>query len=370
MNAAKARLLKITPPFLLDEAVYDTFADTPSLDREPPSPLPGWTFARKRENGGQLPQAIAHRGYRAQYPENTMAAFRGAIEAGVHAIETDVHLTKDGVVVLSHDATLKRCFAKPDKIIERDWAYISEQRTTQAPHEQMPRLVDLLEYLAAPGNEKTWLLLDIKIDNDANDIMRLMAEAIRDVPPSPKNPWDRRIVLGCWAAKFFPLAAQYFPTYSITNISFSPSYSRQFLRLPNISFNILEMSLFGPGGSRFIRDAKTAGRPIFHWTVNQDNHMRWSIKHGADGVITDDPKRFLEVCEEWEHGKRRIHFTRQQWGQIIWINFMIMLFGCIFWFRFGSLPGGKPKRRRATAAKRDEMKSGPGVSVIEHQEDQ
>ncbi|KAL8783039.1 MAG: hypothetical protein Q9213_004936 [Squamulea squamosa] len=333
MDNAKARLLEITPPFLLDETVYNTFADTPKLDREPPSPLPGWTFGRKRGNGEQLPQAIAHRGYRAQYPENTMAAFRGAVETGVHAIETDVHLTKDAVVVLSHDSTLKRCFGKPDKIIERDWSYISEQRTIQAPHEPMPRLFDLLEYLAAPGNEKTWLLLDIK-------------------------------------AKFFPLAAQYFPTYSITNISFSPSYSRQFLRLPNVSFNILELSLFGPGGSRFLRDVKAAGRPLFLWTVNDDDHIRWSIKHGADGVITDDPKRFLEVCEEWEHGKREIHFARKQWRQIIWINFMIILFGCIFWWRFGSLPGGKPKRRPTEAAKQKEVKPSPGVSVIEHKENQ
>jgi phosphatidylglycerol phospholipase C len=49
-----------------------------------------------------LPQSIGHRGYKAKFPENTMAAFRGAVAAGVHAIETDVHLTKDGVVVLSH----------------------------------------------------------------------------------------------------------------------------------------------------------------------------------------------------------------------------------------------------------------------------
>jgi glycerophosphoryl diester phosphodiesterase len=49
-----------------------------------------------------LPQSIGHRGYKAKFPENTMAAFRGAVETGVHAIETDVHLTKDGVVVLSH----------------------------------------------------------------------------------------------------------------------------------------------------------------------------------------------------------------------------------------------------------------------------
>lgn len=52
-----------------------------------------------------MPQIIAHRGYKAAFPENTMAAFRGAVEAGAHAIETDLHLSKDGVVVLVHVTT-------------------------------------------------------------------------------------------------------------------------------------------------------------------------------------------------------------------------------------------------------------------------
>lgn len=45
---------------------------------------------------------IAHRGYKATYPENSIQAFEGAVDAGAHALETDLHLTKDGVVVLSH----------------------------------------------------------------------------------------------------------------------------------------------------------------------------------------------------------------------------------------------------------------------------
>ena len=49
-----------------------------------------------------MPQTIAHRGYKAKYPENTMGAFRGAVEVGADAIETDIHLSKDDVVVLSH----------------------------------------------------------------------------------------------------------------------------------------------------------------------------------------------------------------------------------------------------------------------------
>lgn len=49
-----------------------------------------------------MPQAIAHRGYKAAHPENTMGAFEGAVKVGAHAIETDLHLSKDSVVVLSH----------------------------------------------------------------------------------------------------------------------------------------------------------------------------------------------------------------------------------------------------------------------------
>lgn len=57
----------------------------------------------RSENGvSRAPQCIAHRGYKAKQPENTMAAFRAAAAAGAHAIETDLHLSRDGVVVLSH----------------------------------------------------------------------------------------------------------------------------------------------------------------------------------------------------------------------------------------------------------------------------
>jgi phosphatidylglycerol phospholipase C len=60
-----------------------------------------FTFAKDTLHG-KRPQAIAHRGYKAAHPENTMDAFMGAVESGAHGIETDLHLSKDGVVVLSH----------------------------------------------------------------------------------------------------------------------------------------------------------------------------------------------------------------------------------------------------------------------------
>ena len=51
---------------------------------------------------------IAHRGFKGAYPENTMLAYEKAIETGADGIEFDVHLTKDGELVIIHDETLER----------------------------------------------------------------------------------------------------------------------------------------------------------------------------------------------------------------------------------------------------------------------
>ena len=61
-----------------------------------------WTLAKKGPDGKKMPQIIGHRGFKARYPENTLLAFKAAIDAGAQALETDVHITKDGQVVLSH----------------------------------------------------------------------------------------------------------------------------------------------------------------------------------------------------------------------------------------------------------------------------
>jgi tubulin gamma len=63
----------------------------------------------------------------------------------------------------SQDKDLKRCFGREEKIIDCDYEFISKLRTLKEPHEPMPRLADLLEYLAQPGLEDIWVMLDIKV---------------------------------------------------------------------------------------------------------------------------------------------------------------------------------------------------------------
>ncbi|KAK8049411.1 PLC-like phosphodiesterase, partial [Apiospora phragmitis] len=289
-----------------------------------PPPFPGAPFSAalqrpgrggSQDGGGavsrrQLPQAIAHRGYKMAYPENSMAAFRSAVEIGAHAIETDLHLSKDGIVVLSHDGTLKRCFGEDRKVADCDWSYLSTLRTTRKPHEPMPRLVDLLEYLVQPGQENIWILLDIKKDDDPTELISRVAATFATVPTT-KREWKERIIMGCWdakltvyyssskKAKYARLCQKILPDFPLAHIGWSLSYARELLAVPKMNFNMFVYSLVGPYGTDFLRAARDAGRSVFVWTVNDDDWMRWSIRKGVDGVITDNPERFLQLCKEW-----------------------------------------------------------------------
>jgi len=303
----------------------------PLLPEKKKNLQPMFASAQEMALGRKFPQAIAHRGYKAAHPENTMGAFKGAVDVGAHSIETDLHISKDGVVVISHDPDLKRCYGKRDKIIDCDWNYLKTLRTLKEPHEPMPRLKDLLEFLTTPGLEEIWVLLDIKLDNNSDDIMRLIAETLAEV--KSRKPWEERIMLGCWAAKYLPLCSKYLPGYPIAHIGFSIPYALQFLKVPNVSFNMHHKVVAGPGGSSFLREAKAAGRSIFLWTVNDVAWMKWSIGKEVDGVITDDPKKYLEVCKNY--GGEKVRLPLRKWGSVIWINIIAALFSLLFRSKYG-----------------------------------
>jgi phosphatidylglycerol phospholipase C len=79
-------------------------------------------------------------------------------------------------------------------------------------------------------------------------------------------------------------------------------YARQFLKIPNVSFNMFQKVLVGPLGAKLLRDARADDRAVFVWTVNEEEWMEWSIRKAVDGVITDDPALFLDVCKRYEDG--------------------------------------------------------------------
>lgn len=104
---------------------------------------------------------IAHRGSSGEAPENTMYAFRKAVEDGADAIETDVRKTKDGVLIIMHDATLKRIAGDDfadfdvtkmtyDEIKDVD---ISSKNYPNLPVQRIAKLAELLELVKETGIE-------------------------------------------------------------------------------------------------------------------------------------------------------------------------------------------------------------------------
>lgn len=333
------------PPMLLQPGVEKLSTRTTI----PPSvifPDPAFTGARlDTSKRRRLPQCIAHRGYKAAYPENTILAFRKALEVGAHALETDVHYTRDEVVVLSHDATLKRCFGREEKITDCEWKDIQDLRTLAQPHEPMPRLEDMLELLREPGKEAVWLLVDIKLDNDAESIMRLLGETLcpsnQRIGGEGTVDWRSRVVLGIWAAKYLPLAQQHCPGFPVMHIGFSVPYARHFLAAaPHVGFNMLFPMLVAPGGRSFIREAQGPPyrRKVLAWTVNAVERMEWCIRRGLDGVISDDPALFCRVCEGFDEGKKEAWWPMGWRGYTeIWrIWAWVMVVG--WWWRKRFLP--------------------------------
>ena len=91
------------------------------------------------------------------------------------------------------------------------------------------------------------------------------------------------------------------PGFPVAYIGFSLPYARRFLRedYSNVNFNLLQQMLVGPCGAYFMKAIRRAKRNLYVWTVNEEQWMEWSIRKQVDGVITDDPKLFLEVCDRY-----------------------------------------------------------------------
>lgn len=99
----------------------------------------------------------AHRGWKDKYPENTIAAFQAALELGVDQIETDVRITKDGQLVLFHDATLERTTNGTGKVC--DYTLEELKELDAGDGEKIPTLRELMELV----KDHPTLTLDIEL---------------------------------------------------------------------------------------------------------------------------------------------------------------------------------------------------------------
>ena len=216
-----------------------------------------------------MARIYAHRGASRELPENTMPAFRRALELGADALETDVHVTADGVVVTSHDPDGARVFGVARKIAERPFSEVSAWG--------MPSLEEVVR--AFPGVP---LNVDLKVDaaKEAIALLRRLGAEEQVTLASFSSFRLRRVrALGYRGPTSLARAEV------ACLLSLPAAFQRGPLAPPG-QVAQLPISLAKPW---VIRRCHALGLRVDYWTVNEPALAQALVAMGADGVMTDDP---------------------------------------------------------------------------------
>jgi len=93
--------------------------------------------------------------------------------------------------------------------------------------------------------------------------------------------------------------------------------------------------LLAPSGRRFLRTAHDADRAVYAWTVNDIVGFEWCISHGLDGIISDDPKKYLDYLQTRETDPQRGTFAWKDLKSYIITAIFAFFFEILFWWGWG-----------------------------------
>lgn len=240
---------------------------------------------------GIQPLVIAHRGASANAPENTLAAYRLAIEAGAEMAECDVRLSADRKVVLLHDENLQRTTGLDAKVGDLTLAELKKLdagrwKSTKYAGEPIPTLEEALDLVKG----KQCLVIEIKERGMEKEVV----EVLRDGQVRPGE-----VMIFSFHYSVVKKIAELEPTLPTTwlldNLSYRAEDRQKVIRealKARISALGLQKERFDPD---FARLAHQAGFQIFVWTVNDPVDMHYLIRIGADGIITNYPDMLLHL---------------------------------------------------------------------------
>ncbi len=236
----------------------------------------------------RLPWVIAHRGASAVAPENTMAAFRRAVEMGAECIETDLHLSRDGRLIIVHDATLKRTTSGDGFV--RNFTF-NELRELDAGSwfakefagEKLPAIEELLDLA---GQADLSLYLEIK-GGAGYGVERAVISALRGRKES------KAAVVLCFDPSVLDRIHQ-LDRLLMTGLLFESGGEEMVKEAVRVGARQI-----GPRGDcvspELVADAHRRGLKVIAWTVNDPAQMRALAAIGVNGIITNYPNRLLAV---------------------------------------------------------------------------
>lgn len=294
----------------------------------------------------ELPILIAHGGGNREFPDNTLEAFYNAFSVDPRVMmETDVSITKDGVVILSHDTTLDRKTNVTGNISDWNYADLMSQKvdfgytnptkndqlngerrkfTTQEGKEVTPLDVEYPEGVT-PRDESVFLAttleelmthfpenrINVEIKQEGQLGLTCLKEVLRLV--EKHNAWDR-VVLASFHEELYDEFQRLQEAGEVPETFMcSPAYDgvTEFFVMQLLMTDVFfddRMTVFQLPMEEYGIDLATAGMvnaahkhnmAVHYWTINDPEEMIHLIEIGADGIMTDYPHRLKEVYDNW-----------------------------------------------------------------------
>jgi glycerophosphoryl diester phosphodiesterase len=239
------------------------------------------------------PLVIAHRGSSGEQPENTLRAFELAVEQSADMIETDLHLSRDGVVMIHHDPELER-LGEEGEIRDRTAAELSALNAApgRGIEEKMPTLLDILDGFG----ERMQFNLELKVGAD-----EVAYKGIEEIVVSSVE--ERGLLSRMLFSSFYdPVLARLRERCASARIALLVS--------PRANFKVIDRATrlaaeaINPDirlvTADLVAEAHAAGLRVYPYTANDSAEMARLLDCGVDGIITNHPTRLEALLGERE----------------------------------------------------------------------
>lgn len=242
---------------------------------------------------------IAHRGASAYYPENTMAAFKGAIEMNAEMIELDVMMTKDGVPVVFHDAELDDHSNGSGLISNHTLVEIKKLDAgswfgSEFSGERIPTLAEVLEYTSG----KIALNIEVKTEAVSDEIEDGVEQKALELVK--EHDMEDHVLFSSFDYRAITHLKKLDPDMPAA-LLYNRSLSKR--KLPHELINEYQADAFNCSyrqlSGKWMADLREHEIPSFIYTVDQKRKMRKLLNAGVTGIFTNKPDVLNSVVKDY-----------------------------------------------------------------------
>ena len=233
-----------------------------------------WYGVGMNSDTSKYPLVIAHRGVSAEYPENTLAAYRAAIDMGCHAFELDVHLTRDNIPVVVHDPQFD----------EADTQYRIVDLTLKQLRELRPDIPTLEEVFTLDRGD---VKIMVELKDQGSDPERLVEESVK----LARRMNQTGLIFGSLSPRLVRIMMQRIPDFALIAEASEDAHIDEYIEM-DARHLAIKHTVATP---ERIQQLVNAGRRVWIFTVDDPEQAREFSGIGAEGIITNDPVRIRDV---------------------------------------------------------------------------